>query len=440
SGKFPSFQGMLIDPTTNAPLALPLHFEDGGLFAWRVADDKLHTILTLAADLAYTYDRGTVTVYGNVVDATHGQSTGEVLGNGDATRAFQSFTLSQSPLTYLSAPTPSGIASTLAVRVNELLRHELDDVGRAGPNDRIYVTREDDAQKTSVTFGDGKHGARLPTGTGNVKASYRYGLGEAGNVAAGQISQLATHPLGAQSVVNPLPASGGADPDRIDQARANAPLAVKALDRLVSVRDYADFTRTYAGIGKATASRISDGRRQLVHVTVAGAGDIAIDPSSDLYRNLLASLRAFGDPFQPVRVDPRRLRLLVMSAALGLQPDYAWEDVAPAVRAALLARFAFDARELGQSAFLSEAVRTAQDVAGVSYVDFSVFDSVGESVTATQLAGLGTTLTLREYVRAQGTSVDTLVPAGDTHRILPAELVFLTPDVPDTLILSEAGS
>src|SRR5260370_26320818 len=102
-------------------------------------------------------------------------------------------------------------------------------------------------------------------------------MGSGGNVDAGQISQLATHPLGAQAVTNPLPASGGANPDRIDQARANAPVAVMALDRLVSVRDYADFARNFAGIGKAVAVRLSDGRRQLVHVTIAGADDIAID-------------------------------------------------------------------------------------------------------------------------------------------------------------------
>ncbi|HEY0395152.1 MAG TPA: putative baseplate assembly protein [Candidatus Elarobacter sp.] len=440
NGQFPSFQGMLVDPVTKSPLTKGIEVHDGGLFAWRIAEDKLHTILTLATPLAYTYDRGTVTIYGNVVDATHGQSTGEVLGNGAASRVFQSFVLGQSPLTYLSAPTPSGIDSTLSVQVNELLWHEAADLGGARPPQRVYVTREDDAHKTSVTFGNGAHGARLPSGTANVKASYRYGLGKAGNVAAGQISQLATHPLGAQGVVNPLPARGGADPDRIDQARANAPLAVKALDRLVSVRDYADFTRTYAGIGKAAAARISDGRRQLVHVTVAGVDDVPVDPGSDLYRNLLASLRAFGDPFQPVAVGARRLRLLVMSAAVGLEPDFVWEDVAPAVRGALLARFAFDARELGRSAFLSEAVRTAQDVPGVAYVTFSVFDSVGESITAVQLGALGKTLTLREYVQAEGTHVDPAFPAGDPGRIAAAELVFLTPDVPDTLILSEAGS
>jgi predicted phage baseplate assembly protein len=406
----------------------------------RISDEKLHTVLTLANALAYSYDRGSITIYGNVVDATNGQTTGEVLGNGDAARAFPSFALGQAPLTYVSAPTPSGTASTLHVRVNELLWHEVTDLGGAGPAQRVYVTREDDAHKTTLTFGNGVHGARLSTGTANVKATYRYGLGKGGNVDARQISQLATHPLGAQAVVNPLPATGGADPDTLEQARANAPSTVMALDRLVSVRDYADFARTYAGIGKAVAAHVSDGRRRVVHVTVAGGGDIPIDPSSDLYRNLVTSLQTYGDPHQPVDVDVRRVKLIVMSAAVTLLPDYAWESVAPKIRAAVLARFAFDARDLGQTAFLSEAVLAAQSVTGVAYVDVGVFDGVPENVGAAQLASLGRTLTLRPYVAAEAARIDRAVVPGAPPRILAAELVFMTPDIPDTLILTEAGA
>ena len=248
---------------------------------------------------------------------------------------------------------------------------------------------ETQTERTSVIFGDGLHGARPPTGTANLKATYRYGIGAAANVDAAQISQLATHPLGAQGVVlNPLAATGGADADTLEQARANAPLAVMALDRLVSVRDYADFARTYAGIGKAVATRISDGRELLVHATIAGAGDIPIAPSSDLTPNLLLSLQTYGDPYQPVAVDVRSVRLIVMSATIGLSPDYVWENVAPKIRAALLARFAFDTRSLGQTAFQSEAVLAAQSVEGVAFVNVTVFDGVAEDITVAPAAAL----------------------------------------------------
>lgn len=440
-GRFPEFEGLLVDqngiPFEGGNIAGEL--EARNLFAWRISSPAVHTILTLANALSYSYDRGSVTIYGNVADATHGQTTGEVLGNGDATRAFASFSLGQNPLTYVSAATPSGASSTLTLRVNELAWHELPDLAEATPDQRGFVTREDQAQKTSVTFGNGAHGARPPTGVANVKATYRYGIGAAGNVRAGQISQLATHPLGAQGVVNPLPASGGADPDRLDQARVNAPMAVMALDRLVSVRDYADFSRTYAGIGKAVAARMSDGRRQLVHVTVAGVDDIPIDLGSDLLRNLLTSLQTYGDPNQPVELAIRRARLIVMEAGVALLPDYAWEDVAPAVRTAILAQFAFEARSLGQTAFLSEAIQVAQQVEGVAYVNVTRFGGVPDSATATQIAALGGTLGLDPYVPAELARVDPTVAPGFAGRILPAEIVFMTADIPDTLILSQIG-
>jgi len=441
-GLFPTFAGLVVNPANQEPLT------DGdlskllasGVFAWRVSGQALNTVLNLATPLAYSYDRSSVTIYGNVADATQGQSTGEVLGDGDASKAYLSFALSQSPLTYVPAATAAGAASTLTVAVNDRAWSELGDLTEAGPRTRGFVTRESDAQKTTVTFGNGVRGARVPTGTANVKAMYRYGMGSGGNVDAGQISQLATHPLGAQGVINPLPATGGADPDTLGQARINAPLSVTALSRLVSVSDYADFCRVYAGIGKSSAVRLSDGRQLTVHVTVAGAEDSPIDVGSDLYANLLTSLQTYGDPYQPVELAVRRVRLIVLAATVGLSSGYFWDDVAPLVRSAVQALFAFDARELGQAAFQSEAVAAMQGVPGVAWVNVTTFDSVPEGVTAAQLAGLASSLRTRAHVRAELAHVDKQAAPGSAGRIKPAELVFMTPDIPDTLILSQAGA
>ena len=145
------------------------------------------------------------------------------------------------------APNPTGVDSTLEVFVNNVQWHEADTLAGLGPKDRNFITKTDDDDKTSVIFGNGEQGARLPTGMANVTSIYRNGIGKPGNVKAEQISLLQTRPLGVKSVINPLPASGGADKENRDQARENAPLAVMSLDRLVSVQDYADFTRTFAG-------------------------------------------------------------------------------------------------------------------------------------------------------------------------------------------------
>jgi predicted phage baseplate assembly protein len=344
--------------------------------------DRLHTFLQLSAPLAYTYKRATATIYGNVVRATHGETRNEVLGSGQASRPFQSFALKQSPLTYVSAPTPSGAESTLRVRADDVLWSEVDSLVDSGPKDRQYVTKTDDSGQSTVVFGDGEHGARLPTGQENVKASYRFGIGAPGNVKAGQISLLSTRPLGVKAVVNPLPATGGADAEARDEARRNAPTAVTSLDRLVSVRDYEDFARTFAGIGKAAAARLSDGTDEVVHLTIAGAGDVPIDTQSDLYRNLRLALRLNGDPFQPFQVDVRELVTLVVSAEIKIDLDALWERVAADVRKALLAAFSFDNRELGQNAYLSEVYAAIQSAPGVAYARVANFGGVPEKTVA----------------------------------------------------------
>ena len=438
TGQFPDFQGLLVNPVANQPYpggVIPANAL-GAVFAWRISTAPVHTILTLANALAYKYDSTSISIYGNVVNATNGQTVGEILGDGDPSQAFQQFALNQSPLTYVAAATPDGAQSTLEVTVNEIQWDEASDLPSLGPADREYITQTDDNDQTTVLFGDGQHGARVPTGSANIKAVYRYGIGSGGNVQAQQISQLATYPQGAQGVINPLPASGGADRDSIGQARSNTPVALLALDRLVSVSDYADFSRTFAGIGKAYSARVTDGRRLVIHVTIAGAEDIPIDVTSDLYSNLLQSLSLYGDPYLPVQLALRKLRLLVISAGIKLLTGYQWEDVEASVRAALLAAFSFDTRNLGQSAFLSEAISVMQAVDGVSYVDVRKFDGVAEDSTAAQLAGLATTLALNNFVQANLTQVDPTA-TDPTQRILPAELVILAPDIPDTLILTE---
>jgi predicted phage baseplate assembly protein len=341
--------------------------------------DTIHSTLILANSLAYTYKRETVRIYGNVVKATHGEMRAEVLGSGDATQSTQAFTLKQPPLTYVSAPTPSGIKSTLQVRVNDIEWDETDTLAELKPQDRNFITKTDDEAKTTVIFGNGEQGARPPTGVENITAVYRNGIGKGGNVKSEQISLLVTKPLGVTEVINPLRASGGADKETRDQARRNAPLALVALDRLVSTSDYGYFARTFAGIGKAYATRLTDGRRRLVHLTLAGAEDIPIDINSDLCNNLRRALSKYGDAFQPVQIEMREFLALIIIARVRIHAKYLWESVEPKIRAAMVDAFSFERRELGQNVYMSEVISVIQRVEGVVYVDVDMLEGVSET-------------------------------------------------------------
>jgi hypothetical protein len=437
-------------PGTTGVVASELAMVTGVSQAPTRPGDQTHTTLTLAAPLAYRFKRSTVAIAGNVAKTTHGETREETLGAGDASQPFQTFALRQPPLTYVASPTPSGAASTLHVYVNSVEWHESEDLIGLGPTNRAFITRTDDDGKTAIVFGDGRRGARLPTGVENIRARYRSGIGKAGNVKAEQVSLLAARPLGVKSVVNPLRASGGADKETRDQARATAPLSTLALDRLVSVQDYADFALMFAGIGKASAARLSDGQRLMVHVTIAGVDDIPIDPSSDLFQNLRLSLRRYGDPYLPVQVVLRNVLALVISANIRLLPDYLWEDVERRVRARLLDAFGFERRGLGQPTYLSEVISAIQSVMGVAYVDIDLFDGVPEPAGVDDLASLSRELpklaanpTARLYVQPlparPNRTFDAAKDAPD-RRILPAQLAYLIPAVPDTVILKELTS
>jgi predicted phage baseplate assembly protein len=403
------------------------------------AGERLHSFLELAGPLAYRYKRNSVAVYGNVIPATHGEARVEVLGSGDGSQAMQHFTLRQGPLTHVTSATRSGTQSTLEVRVNDIPWTEVAALTEAGPFHRCYVTRTDDADKTTIVFGDGVNGMRAPTGKENVKAIYRTGLGSAGNVLTGAISQLASRPFGVKAVASPLPASGGVDRDGRDQGKKNVSLLGASMDRLVSVQDYADFARTFGGIGNATAALLSDGRRELVHVTVAPAD--ANHVNSDQYPNLLQALLDAGDPHFPVQVEGCELVLLIIAARVGMTGDRQWAEVEPDIRTALLDAFGYDRRDLGQDIALSEVIGAIQLVAGVAYVDVTTFDSIStsntkfESSLKAKLAAISSDAGPASLIRVRRATIDPV-----ELRVQPAQIAFLSADLLDTLVLTGVDS
>lgn len=439
--------------------------------------DRLHTTLVLTTELAYSYRRETVVIQGNVVPATVGESVEEVIGSGDAAQAGQTFALRRTPLTWLPAATPTGAGGTLTVRVGGVAWHESDDLTELGPADRGYRLRTGPEGEAAVTFGDGVHGARLHTGTENVTAEYRVGGGSGGNLPTGQVNQVVSRPLGVSAVTNPIPATGGTDAHGPGDTRSRVPLRMRALDRIVSLRDYEDFARSYAGIGKASAQYSQDIRRRVVQVTVATVGDSPVGHASPLLTSLEAALNRYGDPALPVVVALRERVLLVVSAGIRVLPDHRWDDVEPAVRRALHDALGFARAELAQPVHLTTVIAAAQAVPGVDHVDVDVFGGIPDDIDTVGLSGLAEQLTLAapcvparraEYrelpahvfqddtltsiALRYGLSLDRLValnpgavPSDDLEKLgtklivgrglRAAQLVVLDPAVPETLVL-----
>ncbi|WP_402375495.1 baseplate J/gp47 family protein [Isoptericola rhizosphaerae] len=294
--------------------------------------------VTLEPPLRHDYLPGTVRVHGNVAHATHGETVDQVLGSGDGRAEFASFLLRRPHLTYVRTTTnATGAAAALEVRVEGVAWTEVGSLHDAGPTDQVYVVRQDDDGLSTVTFGDGTHGARLPTGTENVRAVYRVGIGADGAAEPGQVSLPVRKPRGIARVRNLAPSRDWAPPEDLESARVNAPQRVRTLDRVVSVDDYADFARTYSGVGRARADLVWDGRRETVVVSVLAAdGGPA---SGSLLADLAATIGAARDVRAPHVVLPGEV--LDVGARLSVQahPRHEPETVRDAVRSALLTEF-----------------------------------------------------------------------------------------------------
>jgi predicted phage baseplate assembly protein len=279
----------------------------------------------------------------------------------------------------------------------------------AAPQERAYTLLADEQGRQFVQFGDGLRGARLPSGTNNIRATYRKGLGVAGDVAAESLTQPTSRPLGLKGVSNPLRAEGGTDPESADQARQSMPLMTRTLGRAVSVLDYEDFARAFSGIAKARAQVLQLGAGATVVITIAGPNGETISQTSPIWTHLSDALAASGDPHVRVRL----LQHLGSTFRLGLKvkrdPAYDGKQVLGAVETALRAHFAFDARELGQPVQQSEVIAVVHTVPGVVAVDLDLLYGGTQPVSQTQRSRQTRLLATRMSVEAGAPVADELL-------------------------------
>lgn len=338
------------------------------------------TRLTLEEPLQYSYPPATVVIFANSGRVTHGESVAtEIMGSGNAGSEHQKFVLKQKPLTYTQST--EGSTSSLSIYVNGVQWQEAPSLYGLGPAERAFVVRLDDDGTTRVIMGDGWFGARLPTGPENVVAHYRKGSGLDGLVNAGQLTQLLNRPLGIRSATNPAASSGAADPETMAEARTNAPLQTLTLDRVVSLTDYADYSRAFPGVAKAHAAWVWTQRGRGVLVHVVGPDEAEFTAADALPDNLRAALLSHGDPLTPVTVRSGKIARFVLAGTVTADSERIAADVKAALDAALMAAFCYDERDFGQAVALSEVLQVIHSVPGVQHADLTAFHLSGGSGT-----------------------------------------------------------
>jgi predicted phage baseplate assembly protein len=334
----------------------------------------------------------TVTVFGNLVDASQGKAEREaVLGNGDQRQVWQTFPLPKSPLTYLLSPgaippqTPE-----LTVWVNGRAWQRVDSFYGHGPDEQIFIVREDASNRSFIQFGDGLTGARLPSGVGNVVAVFRSGVGAHGELKPAATPTASERPPGFDKVALAGIVTGGSEAEDAERARLAAPGKVQSLGRLVSIRDYETETLGVPGVVTAAADwDLHAGVPAVILRVLLEAGREA--EFADVRATLAHAQRCRGPDRFPLVIEQARLRYAFLDLAYARDPSFRADDVTAAIRATLglagdavnerAGLFGLRNRRLGAPEYASRIEGKVQQVPGVLWCKVNALGLFAASVS-----------------------------------------------------------
>jgi hypothetical protein len=328
-----------------------------------------------------------VTIFrGNLLRASHGLT----IANESVDPV--TLTLEQGPLTWLYEGPPNSLfppdavnpregVSTVQLTINGQPWHEQESLLSSEANDADFVVDTDDEGRGILRFGDGQLGQALPTSPTMI-ATYRVGNGIAGNVGRDTLIRAVTAlPGGATSVRNPVAATGGIDPEPIEDVRRDAPQAFQAVQyRAVTAKDYADAAKLVPGVANAVAEFRWTGSWLTVYVAIDPDGRADLPPELiSQVRKLLSVYRQAGYDLdiRPPEYVPLRIDLNICIA-----PGYFQADVLGRIRQTLtpglkpdgtLGFFHPNLFTFGQSLYLSALYEAVQDLPGVTAVRATVF-------------------------------------------------------------------
>jgi|APLak6261663543_1056040.scaffolds.fasta_scaffold00138_9 hypothetical protein len=386
---------------------------------------RLQTI-TLAEDIDYSdfpNEGSVVSVYGNLSDASQGKTeAAAVIGSGDARSIFQTFKLPKAPLSYLiSAQENPPETPELSIYVNNRLWNRVANLFGHKNNEEIYIVREDAENISWIQFGDGKTGARLPTGSGNVLAVYRTGNAAFGPTKAGVKAQAGAKLDKLDQVVLPGIVTGGEQAEAAHKAKVAAPGKIQSLDRLVGLQDFESEALAIAGVASAIAAwRLVD-NIPLVAITVlmenGRSGEI------QNVRDVLSGYNKSRGPQRfPVKVIAGARLYVRIHAQIAYDPSFRQELVAEQIALFLGVDgvdglFGLRSRRFGGPEYSTRIEGTIQNVPGVSWVKLSHFAPLAEADNPANLDMSLFPETFNDSVSCSGDQILALYPA---HLILTA--------------------
>ena len=312
------------------------------------------------------------------VQATQGKTVKyEYLGDSTGA-ANQVFGLSQSPL--ISGTTTVIVGSLVGGIPTGTTYTEIPYIIDAGYNDPSYSVATDANNLSYITFGDGISG-RIPP-INSIYVSYRVGGGALGNVGPGTLTYPLTNVMAGLKVTNSFNAAGGADAETTDSIRINAPIAYTALNRAVSLADYAALAVRVPTIAKAIADAGSTYNNVTMYIApfgdtslgtpgVDGAGGVTsifTTASTDLVSYITDKAPATAT----ITINPPTYVPINITMTIYIKPQYKQSNVTSAVNLALNTLFDFNNVIFAENVVLQYVHNALSQVDGVDYVNVSL--------------------------------------------------------------------
>jgi predicted phage baseplate assembly protein len=181
---------------------------------------------------------------------------------------------------------------------------------------------------------------------------------------------------GITAVTNPLPATGGTDPEPLDQVRLYAPQAFRTQERAITAADYAIAAQRHPEVQRAAATRRWTGSWYTMFVTVDRLRGLPVDAAFEA--DMRAHLERFRLAGHDLEIDTPRFVPLDIALTVCVEPGF-YRGI---VKQALLERFSDVDLPSGQRGFfhpdnftfhqpvyLSQIVAAAMAIPGVFWVD-----------------------------------------------------------------------
>lgn len=260
-----------------------------------------------------------------------------------------------------------------------------------------FVAEVEEDGRATLRFGDDEYGRR-PTPNDRLAAIYRIGNGTRGNIGAGALAHAVITGVLAgaiEAVTNPLPASGGAEPETLEHVRQNAPAAFFRQERAVTEADYAEVTERHPRVQRAQGTFRWTGSWRTSFVTIDRQGGRAVD--AEFEDEIAAHIERYRMAGHDLEINGPRMVSLEIAMNVCVASGYFRSDVQRALMAAFSNRIFPDGRRgffhpdnftFAQPVYLSRLYDVAQSVAGVSSVEFTAFKRQGSPDTSALASGV----------------------------------------------------